>query len=85
MYQEIAYEVADPVATITLNRPHALNAWTTRMGAEVKHALEQAEGDARVVGIVITGAGRGFCAGADLNDLKEHHRRTPAGRAAGRA
>jgi enoyl-CoA hydratase/carnithine racemase len=70
MYEEIVYEVAEPVATITLNRPQALNAWTTRMGAEVKHALAEAENDARVVGIVVTGAGRGFCAGADLNDLK---------------
>src|SRR4029453_4485578 len=70
MYQETTYEVAEPVATITLNRPHALNAWTTRMGAEVKHALAEAENDARVVGIVVTGAGAGFCAGADLNDLK---------------
>jgi enoyl-CoA hydratase/carnithine racemase len=58
--------VDDPVATITLNRPQALNAWTTRMGAEVKHALAAAEADPRVVGIVITGAGRGFCAGADI-------------------
>jgi enoyl-CoA hydratase/carnithine racemase len=70
MYQQISYEVTDPIATITLDRPQVLNAWTTRMGAEVKHALAQAEGDGRVVGIVLTGAGRGFCAGADLNDLK---------------
>jgi len=70
MYQEIQLEIADPVATITLDRPQALNAWTTRMGAEVKHALAAAERDTRVVGIVITGAGRGFCAGADLNDLR---------------
>ncbi len=70
MYQEITYEVAEPAATITLARPHALNAWTTRMGAEVRHALAAAEADARVVAVVITGAGRGFCAGADLNDLK---------------
>jgi enoyl-CoA hydratase/carnithine racemase len=70
MYQEILYEVADPVALVTLNRPHALNAWTTRMGAEVKHAFAAAEDDPRVVGIVVTGAGRGFCAGADLNDLR---------------
>jgi enoyl-CoA hydratase/carnithine racemase len=70
VYQEIVYAVADPVATITLNRPQALNAWTTRMGAEVKHAVAAAEADARVVAIVLTGAGRGFCAGADLNDLR---------------
>src|SRR5262249_14671105 len=71
MYEDIAYEVGDPIATITLNRPQVLNAWTTRMGAEVKHALAEAERDKRVVAIVVTGAGRGFCAGADLNDLKD--------------
>ncbi len=69
LYEEILYEVDDPVATITLNRPSALNAWTDRMGAEVRHAVAAAEGDPRVVGIVITGAGRGFCAGADMNRL----------------
>jgi len=68
MYEEIAYEVRDPVATVTLNRPAVLNAWTTRMGAEVKHALAAAERDPRVVAVVVTGAGRGFCAGADLAD-----------------
>ena len=68
-YQEIRYEVADPVATITLNRPAVLNAWTDRMGFEVRHAVSQAESDPRVVGIVITGAGRGFCAGADMTRL----------------
>ncbi|HEX6933898.1 MAG TPA: enoyl-CoA hydratase-related protein [Streptosporangiaceae bacterium] len=68
-YEEIRYEVDDPVATITLNRPQALNAWTDRMGLEVRHAVSQAERDPRVVGIVITGAGRGFCAGADMRRL----------------
>ena len=68
-YEEILYEVEDPVATITLNRPAALNAWTDRMGFEVRHAVAQAEQDPRVVGIVITGAGRGFCSGADMNRL----------------
>src|SRR5512139_3075175 len=70
MYQEILYDVSDPVATITFNRPERLNAWTDRMGAEVRHAVAQAEADQRVVGIVITGAGRGFCAGADLKGLQ---------------
>ena len=70
MYQEILYDVADPVATIRLNRPQVLNAWTNRMGAEVKHALAQAEADRRVVAIVLTGAGRGFCSGADLKKLQ---------------
>jgi len=70
MYQEIRYEVSDPLATITLDRPAQLNAWTDRMAAEVKHAMARAEADPGVVVIVLTGAGRGFCAGADLNRLK---------------
>jgi len=68
-YKEIISEIDDPVATITLNRPAVLNAWTDRMGYEVRHAVAAAERDPRVVGIVITGAGRGFCAGADMNRL----------------
>jgi enoyl-CoA hydratase/carnithine racemase len=68
-YEQITYEVADPVATITLNRPEFLNAWTNQMGVEVKHAVGQAERDRNVVGIVLTGAGRGFCAGADMKML----------------
>jgi enoyl-CoA hydratase/carnithine racemase len=68
-YEEIRYDVDDPVATITLNRPDVLNAWTDRMAAEVRHAVAAAEADPRVVGIVLTGAGRGFCAGADLRRL----------------
>jgi enoyl-CoA hydratase/carnithine racemase len=68
-YEEILYQVEDPVATITLNRPSVLNAWTDRMGFEVRHAIGQAEADPRVVGIVLTGAGRGFCAGADMKRL----------------
>ena len=70
MYQEILYAVDDPIATLTLNRPAALNAWTFRMGAEVRHALAQAEADRRVVAVIVTGAGRGFCAGADLKQLR---------------
>jgi enoyl-CoA hydratase/carnithine racemase len=69
-YEQIIYEVADPIATIKLNRPARLNAWTDRMGAEVKHALARAEQDERVVVIVLTGEGRGFCAGADLEQLQ---------------
>jgi enoyl-CoA hydratase/carnithine racemase len=69
MYQEIIYEVDDPVATITMNRPQALNALTGRMQAEIRHALGRAEQDPAVVGIILTGAGRGFCAGADIGGL----------------
>lgn len=69
MYEEVTYVVEDPVAVITLNRPEKLNAWTQRMGGEVKRAMKAAEDDARVVGIVLTGAGRGFCSGADMGML----------------
>jgi enoyl-CoA hydratase/carnithine racemase len=71
MYNEITYEVDDPVATITLNRPAALNAWTNTMDGEISDALHRAEADPAVVGIVITGAGRAFCAGADMNMLSD--------------
>ena len=70
-YAEIQYEVSDPIATITLDRPQFLNAWTDRMGAEVKHAMARAEADPAVALIVLTGAGRGFCAGADLKRLEQ--------------
>ena len=68
-YQDIIYQVDDPVAVITMNRPDALNAFTNRMLAEIRHALAAAEADERVVGIVVTGAGRGFCPGMDMNAL----------------
>src|SRR5918912_4467531 len=68
-YEQIRYEVDDPVATITLHRPDVLNAWTETMGTEVRDALGRAQRDERVVGIVLTGAGRGFCAGIDLAHL----------------
>jgi enoyl-CoA hydratase/carnithine racemase len=68
-YEQITYEVDDPVATITLDRPAQLNAWTQRMAAEVRHAVARAEADPAVVGIIITGAGRAFCAGADMGNL----------------
>lgn len=70
MYEQILYTVDEPAALITLNRPQRLNAWTARMGAEVKHALALAEADPRVVAMVITGAGRGFCSGADISMLQ---------------
>ncbi len=62
---EIRYEVDDPVATITLDRPDKLNALTMGMLRELREAVDAAAGDPRVVGIVITGAGRGFCSGLD--------------------
>jgi enoyl-CoA hydratase/carnithine racemase len=68
-YETMRYHVADPVATITLNRPEVLNAFTGEMGVELRHAFGAAERDPSVVGIILTGAGRGFCAGADMNLL----------------
>ena len=70
MYEEILYEVQDPIATIKFNRPERLNAVTNRMGDELRHAIAEAESDDRVVVIVLTGEGRGFCAGADLKGLQ---------------
>jgi enoyl-CoA hydratase/carnithine racemase len=71
MYSAIRYEVTEPVATITLDRPEAMNAWTGAMDREIRDAITRAEADTSVVGIVITGAGRAFCAGADMNLLSE--------------
>jgi enoyl-CoA hydratase/carnithine racemase len=67
--QETQYHVADRVATITLNRPDKLNAWTAVMEREVRAAMDDAEQDENVRVIVLTGAGRGFCAGADMSLL----------------
>ncbi|MGV2979239.1 enoyl-CoA hydratase [Camelimonas sp. ID_303_24] len=68
-WTEILYDVKDGVATVTLNRPDRLNAWTRNMEGELRQAMEQAAADDAVRAIVITGAGRGFCAGADMNLL----------------
>lgn len=67
--QETLYAVADRVATITLNRPDKLNAWTATMEQEVRASMYEAERDPNVRVIVLTGAGRGFCAGADMSLL----------------
>ncbi|HEY2602192.1 MAG TPA: crotonase/enoyl-CoA hydratase family protein [Thermoleophilaceae bacterium] len=66
LFDEILYEVEDHVLTITLNRPERLNAFTATMGKELIEAFDRADADDDVRAIVVTGAGRGFCAGADL-------------------
>jgi enoyl-CoA hydratase/carnithine racemase len=67
-YETIAYERRDAVALITLNRPARMNAWTPRMASEQADAIRGANEDDEVGAIVMTGAGRGFCAGADMKD-----------------
>lgn len=68
----VRYDVADRIATITLDRPERLNAWTGRMHTEYRSCLRAAESDPGVRVIVVTGAGRGFCAGADTAALEKH-------------
>ena len=68
-YSEILYAVEDGVATITLNRPAQLNAWTGMMDTELRDALRRADRDSNVRTLILTGAGRGFCAGADMGSL----------------
>jgi enoyl-CoA hydratase/carnithine racemase len=65
-FEQITTELADGVLTITLNRPERLNAWTAQMGLELRAAFDRADGDDDVRAVIVTGAGRGFCAGADL-------------------
>jgi enoyl-CoA hydratase/carnithine racemase len=66
------YDVTGQVATITLDRPDRLNAWTAQMNAEYRARLQQASDDPAVRVIVVTGSGRGFCAGAESDDLAGH-------------
>ena len=70
-YEQILYDVEDRIATVTLNRPDRLNAWTPTIEREVRQAMTQATADDEVRVIILTGAGRGFCAGADMAGLSE--------------
>jgi enoyl-CoA hydratase/carnithine racemase len=65
-FEEILFEVEDGVLTITLNRPDRLNAFTATMGRELIEAFDRSDADDDVRAVIVTGAGRGFCAGADL-------------------
>jgi enoyl-CoA hydratase/carnithine racemase len=67
MYEQILYEVVDGVAVLTMNRPERLNAYTGKMLSEMLDALDRVDADDNVRALIITGAGRGFCAGADLS------------------
>ena len=68
---EILYEVAQRIATITLNRPDRLNAHTASLGDALRAGVRRATDDEAVRVIVLSGAGRGFCAGADLTSLSQ--------------
>lgn len=78
-YTQILETQQDGVLTLTLNRPERLNAWTPVMQAELETAIRAAGDKADVRCIVITGAGRGFCAGADMNHLQDIQGDTDAG------
>ncbi len=71
-FKVVRYEVADRIATITLDRPHRMNAWTGHMHTEYRRAIGLAESDPDVRVIVVTGAGRAFCVGADSAALSGH-------------
>jgi 2-(1,2-epoxy-1,2-dihydrophenyl)acetyl-CoA isomerase len=81
-YEHVLFEVSDGIATITLNRPEKLNAYITPMGDEVCDAFRRCRDDESVRAVLLTGAGRGFCAGVDLEHLKAH--RAGANAAAGK-
>jgi enoyl-CoA hydratase/carnithine racemase len=70
-YNQITYEAANQVATVTFNRPDKLNAWTQKMDEEIGAAVREASADDEVRVIILTGAGKGFCAGADMSLLAE--------------
>jgi enoyl-CoA hydratase/carnithine racemase len=72
-YEAIQYAVDGGVATITLDRPEKLNAYTPQMGEDVVAAFRAAREDALVRAVILTGAGKGFCAGVDLDALKAMH------------
>ncbi len=73
-YETILYDKTNGVATVTLNRPQALNAFTPQMNSEVTAALKEAERDEEVRCVVLTGAGRAFCSGQDLKGRTHEQR-----------
>ena len=70
-FSDIIYDKADRIATVTMNRPDKMNAWTAKMGAEMRQAMLDADRDDNIGAIILTGAGRAYCAGADMTGLSE--------------
>jgi enoyl-CoA hydratase/carnithine racemase len=81
-YEQILHDLQDGILTITLNRPERLNAWNSVIASEVRQAMQAASEDDAVRVIILTGAGRGFCAGADMNTLQGIQAGTSRGSAA---
>jgi len=71
-YQNLLYDVSDRIATITLNRPDAMNATTDELYQELQALLGEIAADSNVGCVILTGAGKGFCAGADLKARRDH-------------
>jgi enoyl-CoA hydratase/carnithine racemase len=78
-FQTLLYDVAEKTATITLNRPAKLNAYTPQMGHEIVEAMRRADMDTSVRVVILTGAGRAFCAGADISTFDQNIRTRDAG------
>ncbi|MAN33471.1 MAG: enoyl-CoA hydratase, partial [Acidimicrobiaceae bacterium] len=79
----VLYEVSDGIAKITLNRPDQMNAWTGELSDELQARLGEADRDDEVVVVVITGAGKAFCAGADLSAGKDTFNNDAPGKQSG--
>jgi enoyl-CoA hydratase/carnithine racemase len=78
-YEHILFDTADGIATITLNRPEVLNAYQPQMGRDVCDAFDRVQADDSLRAIILTGAGRAFCAGVDLKFMAEYNERIAAG------
>lgn len=76
-YEQILYDTADRIATITLNRPDRMNAMPPKMIGEIHDAMQEAERDDNVRVVIVTGAGKAFCSGLDLDNLKSLLGRSP--------
>jgi enoyl-CoA hydratase/carnithine racemase len=70
-FKDIIFEKSERIATVTMNRPERMNAWTPQMGGEIKAAMVDADRDDNVRVIIVTGAGKAYCAGADMANLGE--------------